>query len=643
MKFKILCFLFLISTVGSFAQVPVYSTTNKAAIRLFEDGTKQYDSKLLERALKLFREAGEKDPQFIEAFMLQGDVLAEMRKYEEAIIPYKKAIEINPGFFPNNFFQLAALEYMTGKYADAKFHYSEYIKFSKNASPELVERAEKNIRNCDFAIKALENPVPFNPVNLGAGVNTSDGEYYPSFTVDQQQLIFTRDVKDANAFGGHQEDFYISIIKDTVWQSAKPVGQPLNSSLNEGAPSISADGRLLFFAACERQGGHGSCDIYIAQRNHDGSWSRPVNIGPPINTSAWESQPSFSSDGKTLYFIRGTYDNQRRMHQDIYVSTFQKDMTWSKPEKLSDIINTSSSEESVFIHPDNSTLYFSSDGHTGMGGLDIFMSRKNEDGSWGSPVNLGYPINTHHDENSLVVSADGKSAYFASDREGGKGSLDLYRFDLYEGARPVLVSYVRARVVDDETNAPLAAGFEIIDVESGKIQVSNTTDKRQGEFLASLPAGKNYMLNVNKEGYLFYSDYFELSKSFTKQQAFELEIRLKKPKAGEKVVLKNIFFDVNKFDLKPESNTELNRLVSFLESNAAVKIEVSGHTDSTGDKKANVTLSMNRAKAVYDYLISKGIPAQRLKYNGYGDTKPVASNDDETGRAQNRRTEFTIL
>lgn len=620
-----------------------YSTNSKAAIRAFEDGTKYYDNRMMPEAVHAFENALAKDSDFIEAWTVLAEVYAMKGDYAQAKVRYRKAVSINPSFFPNNFFQLGRIELKTGSYEDAEKAFQNWKQYVKSPAPEMQQQAEKYLQTCAFAKEAIKHPVPFEPKNLGKGVNTADGEYYPSLTLNQKELVFTRDVADARAYGGHQEDFYVSIYKDSIWQTARNMGAPLNTSQNEGAPSISADGRVLFFTACDREDGKGSCDIYLSQRNADGSWTKPMNLGAPINTGAWESQPSFSSDGRSLYFVRGSYDRNRQMVQDIYMSTFQDDMTWSNPVRLSDTINTSGREESVFIHPDNQTLYFSSDGHPGMGGLDVFLSRRNADGSWGVPENMGYPINTWNDENSFLVSADAHTAYIASDREGGQGKLDMYAFDLYKERRPLLVSYVHAVVTDAATKQPLAAKFEIIDVETGNTVVANSTDKKRGEFLASLPAGRNYMLNVNKEGYLFYSDFFECRNAVDQQHAYELQIALHKPAPGEKVVLKNIFFDVNKFELKAESFPELKRLMAFLKSNPAVKIELSGHTDSTGDKKANQLLSENRAKAVYSYLIANGTDAQRLTYKGYGDSKPVAPNDTDEGRAQNRRTEFSIL
>jgi outer membrane protein OmpA-like peptidoglycan-associated protein/tetratricopeptide (TPR) repeat protein len=642
-KFSYALLLLSILPVLLSAQSVKYYSKNNGAIRAFEEGRKYYDSRQDDKAIRAFENAIAKDSLFIDAWMILGNIFIESNMIEEAIRCYRKAVSIDPAYFPSNNSVIGQLELRRGNYQKAKEDLTRYVELSPKLSEAQKQEQQRYIGNCDFALEALRKPVPFEPANMGKGVNSREAEYYPSLTVDQKEFVFTRDVPDANSMEGHQEDFFISALKDSTWQAARNTGAPLNSALNEGAPSISADGRLLFFTACERPDGKGSCDIYLSQRMPDGSWSKPLNIGSPINTAAWESQPSFSSDGKTLYFIRGITNAQRVRQQDIYTSTFQADMTWSEPRKLSDVINTPQIEESVFIHPDNQTLYFSSDGHTGMGGLDIFLSRRGDDGIWTKPVNLGYPINTYDDENSLVVSADGKMAYFASDRKGGFGKLDLYQFSLYPEARPSLVNFVRARVRDAVSNAPLAADFEIIDVATGKVLLANTTDKKKGEFLACLPAGKNYMLNVNKLGYLFYSDYFECPKGTDRQNAYELDIRLQAPKSGEKVVLKNIFFDVNKYDLKQESFAELGKLLAFLKSQSSLRIEISGHTDATGDKKANQVLSQNRAKAVYDYLIAQGIPEARLAYKGYGDSAPVAGNDSEEGRARNRRTEFRIL
>jgi outer membrane protein OmpA-like peptidoglycan-associated protein len=646
-KGKIVCLktfsIFLLMGCFSFitnAQTGKYSTTSKAAIQNYEEALQKYNAKMYDKAIADLHSAIRKDSTFYEAHVLLASVYEEAQKPKEAIASYNKSFEVSPESFPYNYFVCAKLEVRNCMYAEAEKHFEKYLTYP-NIDPRRKAEINIYLETCRYAVEAMKHPVPFNPVNMGEGVNSKYPEYYFSFTLDQQNLIFTRHAPDSKSKFGHSEDFFVSKLSEGKWQLAKQLDPPLNTGENEGAPSMSVDGRVVFFTACNRNDGQGACDIYLSGYSDDNKWSKPVNIGPPVNTPVWESQPSFASDGKTLYFSRRVTKDGRD-NTDLFYSVFQDDYTWSTPVSLGNVINTNGMDESVFIHPDNQTLYFSSDGHPGMGGLDIYMSRRKEDGSWGTPVNLGYPINTCDDEKGLVVSADGQKAYFASDRPGGFGNLDLYVFDLYKEAQPVLTSYVKAKVTDASTTLPLAAQFEIVDVETGKVVVKNTTDKMRGEFMAVLPSGKNYLLNVSKEGYLFYSENFECKNVTDKQKVYLLNVPMQKITAGASVVLKNIFFDVDKYDLKPESQVELEKLLSFLNGNAAVKIEIGGHTDSTGDKIKNQKLSENRAKAVLDYLLSKGIHASRLSSKGYGDTQPVADNKTEEGRAANRRTVFKI-
>ena len=367
-------------------------------------------------------------------------------------------------------------------------------------------------------------------------------------------------------------------------------------------------------------------------------WSVPYNLEEPVNSRQWESQPSFSSDGKTLYFVSNRHNNY-----DIWVSMVNENGEWSVPEKLGANINTDNYEGSVFIHPDNQTLYFSSDGHVGMGGLDIYVSKKDSTGKWGKPMNLGYPINTFKDENSILISADGELAMFASDREGGFGGLDLYGFELYEEVRPEKVTYIKGVVFDNETGKKLEARFELIDLATGNIAVTSFSNKGTGEFLVCLPANHDYALNVSKEGYLFYSENFNLSGEKPLTDPVLKDVPLKPLKSGEKVILKNIYFETDKYDLKKTSEIELQKLIELLNKNPGIKIEISGHTDNVGTTEYNLELSQNRAKAVYDYLSENGIDTDMLTYKGYGESQPVDTNDTEEGRANNRRTEFEVV
>jgi outer membrane protein OmpA-like peptidoglycan-associated protein len=359
-----------------------------------------------------------------------------------------------------------------------------------------------------------------------------------------------------------------------------------------------------------------------------------------VNTNRWETQPSFSSDGKTIYFIRGDYG---RGNGDIYTATLQNNGKWSAPKKLSDKINSTGDEESVFIHPDNQTLYFSSDGHVGMGGKDIYVSRRQPNGEWGEAINLGYPINTAGDENSFFVSRDGKTAYFASDRDGGFGGLDIYSFDLYEAARPGKTIYVKGKVFDAVTKLPLEADIDVVDLETKQSVLQYASDKKKGEFLICLPLNKNYAFNTSRPGYLFHSENFALNEN-KDYKPIIINIPLSPITKDSSVILRNVFFDTDKFNLKEESKVELDKLVDFLKKNPTLKIELSGHTDNVGDKKHNQVLSENRAKAVEDYLAANGIAKERLTHKGYGDTKPICpKNDSDDCRQTNRRTEFKVI
>jgi outer membrane protein OmpA-like peptidoglycan-associated protein len=301
-------------------------------------------------------------------------------------------------------------------------------------------------------------------------------------------------------------------------------------------------------------------------------------------------------------------------------------------------------EESVFIHPDNMTLYFSSAGHPGMGGLDIYMSKRQPDGEWGKAINLGYPINTFNDENSLLVNPGGKIAYFASNRNGGFGDLDIYQFDLPEDIRPEKITYVKGKIYNSKTKETLEANFELVDLETQQ-SVTKSYSQKNGEFFVTLTANKNYLVNVNKDGFLFYSDNFSLKGKETDfSKPFLLDIPLDPIDTGSVVELKNVFFDVGKADLKPESKAELDKLGAFLIKNPSLKIELGGHTDTDGIRKSNIILSENRAKAVYDYLVTTTkIDVARLKYRGYADLKPKVKNDTPENKAKNRRTEFKVL
>jgi outer membrane protein OmpA-like peptidoglycan-associated protein len=436
-----------------------------------------------------------------------------------------------------------------------------------------------------------------------------------------------------------QEDFFISHWLGNGWEVMKNAGSPLNTGDNEGAQTLSGDGRLMIFTACNRSNGLGRCDLYYSIKEGE-RWSLPRNLGKPVNTTYRETQAAITPDGRTLYFSSDR-PGGKGLH-DIWVSHSDDNGQWSVPENLGDVINTKGIEMSPFIHPDNQSLYFSSDGLIGLGGYDLFVSRKDSTGKWQKPVNLGYPINTNRDEIGLIVNSRGDKAYYSSDVNKSNGK-DIFVFDLPMQDRPVMVTYMKGKVFDSDDNQLLRAQFELVDLETGKNIYRSFSDSLTGEFIISIPVNRNYMLNVSRKGYLFYSENFSLKNNYLVDKPYLKDVPLQPLKVGNRIVLRNVFYETDSYELKKASTSELNKVVRFLQANPEIKIEISGHTDDTGDLDYNQKLSENRAKTVADYLISESIKAERIVSKGYGENLPVASNNTEEGRAQNRRTELKII
>jgi outer membrane protein OmpA-like peptidoglycan-associated protein len=644
---KILCSLFLLFSLSLFAQPNrTYTIKDKKAIKKLNEAEDAYNQHDDEKALATLESLVQSKPDFMEAQLMLAQLYYELGDSEKAIEPLKKALAIDERKEPLAWLMLAECYFYQGNYDETEKAISKYIPFPKNDLTN-EKRAQLILSSCVFAKSALQHPVPFEPINLGPGVNTEFNEYYPCITADEQTLLFTRKIVDSQT-SFPQEDFFLSKKTEQAWGDAKPVAE-INTNKNEGAPTLSADGQMLIFTACEAADGTwggtrqgiGSCDLFYSMRTANG-WTPAENMDSPINSSTWESQPSFAANGLTLYFVRGKRTAAGIKEQDIYYSYKRETGEWSVPVKVRGRVNTIFEEESVMIHPDGHTLYFSSNGHSGMGGLDIFMSRLLPSGDWDTPVNLGYPINTHKDENSIQVTARGQIALFASDRFGGHGGLDLYQFNLPTRVQPMLVTYVAGIISDKLSYKKLGAHLDLIDLETGKTITETESNKSNGDYLLCLPAGKDYALNVSKDGYLFHSENFSL-KNFSGYEPYRLDIQLQKLRPGATIVLNNVFFETNQWELKPESMIELDRLATLLKNNPEKKIEIGGHTDNVGSDEANLTLSDNRAQSVVSYLVKKGIANNRLTAKGYGESVPIATNDTDAGRSKNRRTEFRVI
>ena len=628
---RILIIVFFLS--NSFFCQAQETTKSRKAIKAYREAKSALASQNFNESKDFLEKALIFDDQFVEAWILLGDVFVEMGDKIRAIESYKKSILIDPEFSFPMYYRLAIIEHSIGIYLESLKHIQKYLTY-KRISSNYRKKALSLKKSCEFSINAMKSPVTFNPVNLGINVNSNADEYLPALSADGSTLIFTR---SENVKGVRNEDFYISYNDTDEWQFANNLGEPINTLKNEGAQCIAADGKTLYFTACSRNDSYGRCDIYQSDFVNE-KWTNPVNLGPNINTESWESQPAISSDGRQLFFV----SNRPGGHggKDIWVSYKNANGVWMEAKNIGDKINTSKDDISPFLHWDNQTLYFASRGFIGMGGFDVFVSRLNVSGEWGEATNIGYPINSPSDENSLIVAKDGRTAYFASSFfNEDRNDLDLYTFDLPQESRSLEVAYMQGLITDSKTNNPIKADIELVNLKSGKSYKSSESDL-DGNYMLCLPSDAEYALTVNKKKYLFYSENIKLEQEGS---ILVKNFKLQPLKVGEQVRLDNIFFELNSHDLKDESVVELNKIIKFMASNPFLVIEIGGHTDDSGSKAYNLNLSDDRARSVKDALVQRGIPSDRIQTKGYGMSVPLNTNSSEQERALNRRTELKII
>lgn len=626
----ILLFIICSSSELSFSQSQP-GRNERAAAKAYQLASGHLQRKDYALAITALRETVQHSPGFIKAHQQLGDCLRLTGDYEEARESYKKVLQLDPHYSALTIFGLAISDFYCGLYDSALSGFRKYRE-TPSLSPSSRALVEKHINDCLFSIQAIKSPHPFAPVNLGPGINSAAHEYFPVVTADDKRLVYTRR-KDGN------EDLYESNGVPGAWPAAEELGRVINTSnFNEGAQSITPDGKYLFFSGCGKPGGQGRCDIYISHRIASG-WSEPFNPGQPLNTGAWESQPSISADGHRLYFVsdrKGGYGGN-----DIWYADLLTDGTWSEPRNAGPNINTGYDEHSPFIYPDKQTLYFSSNGWPGFGRQDLFVSRCDESGVWQKPENLGSPVNTAREQSGLMISTDGITAYYASDRPEGLGEMDIYSFSLAAAHRPQPVMVIQRELKDVATDEKAEARIWIEDARAGHILFEQNPEEGS-DLLAVVPSKDEYILRVLKEGYMPYAENIK-SKDVISPVHLKKTVGLKRIQAMEQGVLNNIFFETDQFSLLPESRTELNFMVQFLNLNPSIRIEIGGHTDSMGTEEWNLSLSENRAKEVYKFLLANKISQSRLSYKGYGRSKPIRHNTTESGRQMNRRTSFTIL
>jgi len=603
----------------------------------FEKALQFYKIQEYEDAISEIDKLLKKSPGFVDATLLLADIYHDTRSTENEIKSLENALQYSQN--PLIYYRLGKANYSVGNYEKALFNFENYA-LSNGISDVRKTEVRQLLKSCRFAIDAVKSPVDFNPERLSEKINTVDDEYWPSISLDGSKIVFTRLLKPTA--GLPQEDFFIAGFDTAGWGKAVAIAE-INTRENEGAQTLSADGRLLFFTACNRSDGKGSCDIYFSFFNGK-IWSSPKNAGTSLNTASWEAQPSVSADNRYLYFSSnraGGKGEKDIWRAELLGLTDSGNLKWGDPENAGDVINTGGNEISPFIHPNNHDFYFASDFHAGMGGMDLFHARLHTDGTFSVPANLGFPVNTFKDEQGFVISSDGSSAYFASAREQGFG-LDIFTFLLPAELRPAPVSYIKVKVVDAETNQPIPAQVELINLTDNNFKSRPENADNNGELMMCLPLQSNYALNVSEPGYLFYSQSFQMADSNTVINPYYLEIKLSPVKPGAEMNLYNLYFETDSFRILPASEPELAKLTSFLENNPEIEIEIQGHTDNTGRPDSNLVLSELRAKSVAEYLVENGIAKDRLQFKGFGESRPVATNETVEGRMFNRRTTIKI-
>lgn len=636
--FIVLIGLFLLFHTA-IAQQSALSSTNKKAIKNYRQAEQHYFNRNYGEALEYINRSLRVDASFLEAWMLLGAIHFDLKENEQAVDAYKKVLALDSTAVSIVYYMLGDLYYEEANYSEAVSHYKLFLQCN-NISEKQQEMAKERLEHARIAKHAVENPT-FTPINLGEAINTSADEYINFVDETESVLYVTRkELQDEWAANKkvYKEDFYIARSAADSWSEPIQLKADWKGQYNAGGMSLSVDGRSMYFTGCYWPGGLGSCDLYVSKRIGD-SWQAPHNIGKPINTSDWESQAVVSSDGSKLYFA--SRRSGGKGGSDIWMSVRLKSGRWSPAVNLGDSINTNGNEMAPFLHADGQTLYFSSDGHGGLGGYDLFISRKDFSGQWTKGKNIGYPINSPDDELNIFINLEGTKAWLSSNRSKGSGGFDVYVVDTDPLFKPSRVVFLKGKVLDASSGVPLGAHVILSDLQKGIGIDSTQADPVTGYFLLALHPHQNYAVNIAEKGYLMYSENLDFNTDTAR--SYSKEFLLQPIEKGRSIILHNIFFDFNSAQLKPASHVELNRLVQLLLQHPDLRILISGHTDNIGSSDYNLKLSLERAESVRQYLLSHQIAPQRCEVQGSGAEQPIASNETDEGRAKNRRTTLSVL
>ncbi|HTX89107.1 MAG TPA: OmpA family protein [Bacteroidales bacterium] len=649
----LLAFLFLIARPGPASAGTLPDSCSKKYDRktesLYDQGISDMKKGNYTEAGRIMKTLTQQNDDFVDAWFVYGLVNYKKTNYNfrEAEKAFEKVISLCPGYDPYAYYYLGEICYGSERYDSAIGYLQHFVEKPEKIKSETdLTRATRILDYCKFYLEITRHPVPFQP-HVVNHISTPENEYLPILSPDNQMALFTREIKippDKNSVVPtvtYKEKFmYSTLENDSTFTEGTEMPDPFNVNDNEGGATLTIDNKTLYYTVCKyaKNNSYYNCDIYYSEYVN-GEWTPIQSVSDKINLPfSWESQPSISADGRTLYFVSdrsGGYGGY-----DIYRSIKNDDGEWGTPINLGPSVNTPGNEKSPFIHPDGKTLYFSSDGWPGLGGYDIFYSRLNENGTWSKAENLGFPINSPDDEVGFFVSTDGTHGFFASNKYSGVGGWDLYTFELYDKARPEKVLFLKGTVKAEAIEEPVKARIELKNVETKKIS-EIPLDTTTGKYVAVAPFNNDYIMTVKKEGYVYETRYLSRYDSIYRMPA-TVDVDIHPIELNKSYRINDIYFAFNSYELSDESKAVLDQLIDFLNGNMPICIQIQGHTDNIGNDQDNMRLSDNRAREVYQYLISKGISAGRLTYKGYGKTMPVADNSTEEGRAKNRRTVFVI-
>ena len=621
-----------------------YQNAPAKAIKAFEKAVAIADGRDFDRAAKEFEDINKKYPSFPDPWFRRGSILLATAQKRAAYDAYKRGVTAlgYDAAHVGDYSTAGDLALDFGDYDLARAAYSAVIKANPR-SHRGIPQAERGIQICDFAAKQLAHPpADLNSRPLPAVVNQFRYHYFPAVTADGRALLYTARKGAADT---DDENLYLARRRPNgEFDAPQSISPLINSPYNEGAAAISGDGKTLVFTSCHRPDSRGDCDLYYARREGS-TWSKPVHLSPNVNSTWWDSQPTLSADGRTLYFSSDRKGGSMGQ-EDIYVTTLGEDGEWAPAKNVGAPVNTSGRDMAPFLHSSGTTLYYVTDGLVGMGGLDLFRAERKPGGGWVVPQNLGYPLNTFEDESSVFITTDNRNGFYSRKHTATPtepATIRLYQFDVPQSARSFEQSVVaQGRVFDAVTKKTLAATVQVYDLATEELIESVKSDKEDGEYTVVLTEGHQYAMYASADDYLIKSLTFD----YTGMKTFDpltLDIYLDPVKAGASIVLNNLFFPTNSYELEKKSKTELNRLKRFMDQYSTISVEISGHTDDVGSDVANLTLSESRAKAVYDYLVTTGIKADHLKFKGYGETQPAAPNTSDANRRRNRRIELRIL